>query len=92
MLWSNKGLLPILSREGANVTVHRAGEPEVVTPGDYGEEGFVYQALAPLPDHGGRVPVVGSWLVDGQAAGIGIRESDGPVTTNMSRFVPHLFR
>jgi glutathionylspermidine synthase len=122
MLWSNKGLLPILwelfpnhpnlapayahsprelvdyvrkpllSREGANVTVHRAGEPEVVTPGDYGEEGFVYQALAPLPDYGGRVPVIGSWLIDGQAAGIGVRESDGPVTTNMSRFVPHLFR
>jgi glutathionylspermidine synthase len=122
MLWSNKGLLPILwelfpnhpnllpaypqsprvltdyvkkpllSREGSNVTVHRAGEPEIVTPGEYGEEGFVYQALAPLPDDGGRVPIVGSWLIDGEPAGIGIRESDGLVTTNTSRFVPHLFR
>ncbi|WP_373283899.1 glutathionylspermidine synthase family protein [Silvibacterium dinghuense] len=28
----------------------------------------------------------------GEAAGIGIRESDGLIVTNTSRFVPHLFR
>jgi glutathionylspermidine synthase len=35
--------------------------------------------------------VLGSWLIDGVAAGIGIRESSTPVTNNLSRFVPHLF-
>jgi glutathionylspermidine synthase len=35
--------------------------------------------------------VIGSWVIDGEAAGMGIRESDGPVTNNTSRFVPHLF-
>jgi glutathionylspermidine synthase len=36
--------------------------------------------------------VLGSWLVDGKPCGIGIREPDGYVTTNVSRFVPHLFQ
>jgi len=81
---------PLLSREGANVTLHAAGE-EIQTEGEYGEEGFVYQALAPLRCFDGKYPVIGSWLVGEEAAGIGIRESDTPVTTNTSQFVPHLF-
>lgn len=80
---------PILSREGANVTLVGPGL-SVRTPGPYGAEGWVYQALAPIPTLDGRVrPVVGSWIVDGEPCGIGIRESDGPVTTDLARFVPH---
>ena len=82
---------PKLSREGANVTIHAARE-SAATPGDYGEEGFVYQAYAPLPDFGGNRPVIGSWVIDGESAGMGIRESNGPITDNLSRFVPHLFQ
>jgi glutathionylspermidine synthase len=81
---------PLLSREGANVTVKRHGSLER-TEGEYGEEGYVYQQYAPLPDFGGNHPVIGSWVVDGVARGIGIRESDSLVTDNFSRFVPHLF-
>jgi glutathionylspermidine synthase len=33
-----------------------------------------------------------SWLVDGESAGMGIRESKGLITNNTSSFVPHLFR
>ena len=44
-----------------------------------------------LPEYDGNYPVIGSWLVDGYACGIGIREDRGPITTNTSRFVPHLF-
>src|SRR5438876_8421927 len=44
-------------------------------------------ALAPLPQFGGRHPVVGSWVVASQPAGIGIREDDDPITRNTSRFV-----
>jgi glutathionylspermidine synthase len=58
------------------------------TRGDYGEEGFVYQAYAPLPDFGGSRPVIGSWVVDGEPAGMGLRE-DGLITGNLARFVPH---
>jgi glutathionylspermidine synthase len=81
---------PKMSREGANITLID-GERKFETPGDYGEEGYVWQAAAPLPDFQGKRPVIGSWVIDGEAAGMGIRESDGPVTNNTSRFVPHLF-
>ncbi|MDE3197262.1 MAG: glutathionylspermidine synthase family protein, partial [Acidobacteriota bacterium] len=82
---------PLLSREGANVT-YRSRNCEIVTPGTYGEEGFVWQALAPPAVFDGNWPVLGSWLItDRGPAGMGIRESDGPVTGNLSRFVPHYF-
>jgi glutathionylspermidine synthase len=85
---------PLLGREGANITMHRP-EGDFTTEGDYGEEGFVYQELAPLASFDGRYPVVGSWVVGHEpgnaAAGAGIRESETPVTTNLSQFVPHLF-
>jgi glutathionylspermidine synthase len=80
---------PLLSREGANVSIRRVFEPGFETGGDYGEEGYVFQEYAPLPDFGGVRPVIGSWVIGQEAAGIGIRESDGPVTDNTSRFVPH---
>jgi glutathionylspermidine synthase len=80
---------PLLSREGANVRLVMFGEEVAASGGDYGEEGFVYQALAPLPRFDGRVPVLGSWVVAGEPAGMGVREADGLITTNASRFVPH---
>ncbi len=50
-----------------------------------------YQEYQPLPDFHGRRPVVGSWIVNGFACGVGIREDSGPITRNTSRFLPHLF-
>ena len=38
---------PKLGREGANITL--VGDTTIDRPGDYGEEGFVWQALAPVP-------------------------------------------
>jgi glutathionylspermidine synthase len=81
---------PLLSREGANLTVRHGGTVRQ-TEGPYGNEGFVYQAVARIPNFDNAYPVIGSWLVDGDAAGIGIRESETPVTNNLSCFVPHLF-
>ncbi len=79
---------PLLSREGANVTL-RDGDAVRESPGGYGREGYVYQALSPLPEFDGNHAVVGSWMIGGLPAGIGIREDDGPITRNTSRFVPH---
>jgi glutathionylspermidine synthase len=81
---------PLLSREGANLTIRR-GSSVQETAGPYGAEGFVYQARARIPNCNGTYPVLGSWLIDGVAAGIGIRESATPITDNRSCFVPHLF-
>lgn len=81
---------PMLSREGANVTV-KTTSGTVETSGDYGEEGFIFQARASVSDFSGFYPVMGSWVIGGEAGGVGIRESDKLVTDNLSRFVPHLF-
>jgi glutathionylspermidine synthase len=35
--------------------------------------------------------VIGSWVIGGDPAGIGIREDDSPITKNTSRFLPHYF-
>lgn len=83
---------PKLSREGANVAWIERGVVLEETGGDYGEEGFVFQALAPMLDFDGRRPVFGLWIVDHEAAGLGIREDSRRITGNLSRFVPHFFR
>lgn len=82
---------PLLSREGANVTVHTMKE-HLESTGEYGAEGYVFQQLAPIPDFDGKRPVLGSWIIGQEAGGMGVREADGWVTGNTSRFVPHLFR
>ncbi|MEO7086065.1 MAG: glutathionylspermidine synthase family protein [Gemmatimonadaceae bacterium] len=82
---------PLLSREGANVTVHTMKE-HLESTGEYGAEGYVFQQLAPIPEFDGKRPVLGSWIIGQEAGGMGVREADGWVTGNTSRFVPHLFR
>ncbi len=81
---------PILSREGANVTVVKNNQYVTHTEGEYGEEGFVYQELCPLPESEGNFALVGSWIIGQEAAGIGIRESNSLITDNGSRYVPHV--
>ena len=83
---------PFFGREGANVTVSLSGITMESTSGSHAEDAFVYQKYSDLATSGRTHAVLGSWLIDGEPAGIGIRESDGYVTTNTSRFVPHLFR
>jgi glutathionylspermidine synthase len=83
---------PKLSREGANVSWIEGGVVVEETAGDYGEEGHIYQALASIPDFDGHHPIFGVWVVDHEAAGLGIREDTSKITGNLSRFVPHFFR
>ncbi|MEP6781850.1 MAG: glutathionylspermidine synthase family protein, partial [Gemmatimonadaceae bacterium] len=95
VLWEAYVKKPILSREGAGVTVTLFDQTlaETGTQG-YGEEGYVYQALASVPNFDGNRPVIGSWAIGQEegnvAGGIGVRESSSLITDNMSRFVPHV--
>ncbi len=82
---------PVFSREGSNTSIVVGGKTLEETGGEYGEEGYVFQQYAPLPDFDGWHPVVGSWLIGGVPAGMGIRESRGRITDNRSQFVPHYF-
>lgn len=83
---------PKLSREGANVALFSGGVAVEENGGDYGAEGFVYQALADIPVFDGHRPVCGVWIVDHEPAGLGLREDTRRITGNFSRFVPHFFR
>jgi len=82
---------PLFSREGANICIHRDGSVTEYE-GSYGGKGSVFQELAHIPSLAGNYPVIGSWVIYGEPAGIGIREDSREVTTNSSRFIPHLFR
>lgn len=86
---------PLLSREGANITVVRNGAIAYETKGTYTGR-TILQALAPdavfpAPDNQPRQPVLGLWMVDQDCCGLGIRESRTPVTDNLSSFIPHFF-
>jgi glutathionylspermidine synthase len=80
---------PFLGREGANVTIVKDGQ-RIEVGGPYGGR-HVCQAYSPLPVFDGNHAVIGSWVIDGEARGIGVRESNGPITEDLARFVPHYF-
>jgi glutathionylspermidine synthase len=81
---------PLLSREGENILIAKDGAASE-TEGTYGAEGYVYQRYRPLPEFEGNYPVIGSWIIGGEPAGMGIREDRTEITKNTSRFIPHLF-
>lgn len=81
---------PLLSREGANITLYKNNSIVEATPGDYGQEGYICQALAPIIKEETGYSIIGSWVVGQEACGITFRESDNLITTNKSRFIPHI--
>jgi len=80
---------PLLGREGDNIEIH-APDAQTATDGGYDAGRFVYQQYFELPEYAGQRPIVGSWVIDQEPAGVGIRESEGLVTRNESPFVPHI--
>lgn len=80
---------PLYSREGANIELLTQGKPLDQDAGPYGAEGFIRQALAPLPQFDGNYVVLGSWIAAGKACGLSLREDASPITKNTSRFLPH---
>lgn len=83
---------PLLSREGENVSLFREGQEVFSAPGNYGKEGYVIQAYAPLFTSEFGHAVLGSWIVGDRACGLGMREDMSPITANLSRFVPHIIK
>ena len=86
---------PLHGREGLGIRVHTAeGDPTELTAGGQAPgpapEGYCFQQWAPLPSFDGNYAVLGAWVVAGAAAGVGVRESDGPITDRYARFVPHV--
>lgn len=80
---------PILSREGANIEVN-AGFIREQSKGLYDDCPRIIQAFHALPCFEGNYPVIGCWMVDGKASGMGVREDDSVITKDTSRFIPHI--
>ena len=80
---------PLYSREGANIELVVGGSTVDSDAGPYGAEGFIRQAIAPLPQFDGNYTVLGSWIAAGQPCGLSVREDASPITKNTSRFLPH---
>jgi len=88
---SNYVRKPLMSREGANITLVRDNATVVATPGPYNGK-QIYQALAPAAVFDNRHTVLGLWMIDQDCCGMGVRESFSPITDNLSSFVPHFFK
>ena len=83
---------PVYSREGANTTIIKGGQVAEHTSGDYGHEGYIAQQFFEIEQFEGWTPVLGTWVVAGEAAGMGIREQKGTrITGNMAGFAAHYF-
>jgi len=92
---------PMHSREGSNIIMVGVDGEKLETPGPYDNRMTIDQRLGPPTvfadgpggvENGGRWPVLGLWMIDQECCGMGVRESAGPITDNLSSFVPHLFR
>lgn len=86
---------PVLAREGANVTLIENGQSMPLAGSDFNpayDNRYVCQEWHAMPEFEGWHPVIGSWVVGDEPAGIGIREDRGEVTGNMSCFVPHFIK
>ncbi len=82
---------PVFGRQGAGISIVNSAFNQTA-PGAYDGTGYVYQKFEPLPDLGGIYPVVGSFVVGGKAAGIGMREDSSIITKGASSIsVPHYF-
>lgn len=86
---------PILGREGANIQLAGTFSDTLLSGSQanpfYEGDGYIYQKYAPLPKFQERHPLIGSWIIGDEPAGIGIREDKNIITGNGSHFVPHYF-
>jgi glutathionylspermidine synthase len=81
---------PILSREGASVSIFKDGEIlEASQNTAYAEQPQIIQAYAQLPQFDGFRPVIGAWIIGDTCAGLGVREDQSRITQDLSRFKPH---
>ncbi|AWK14691.1 glutathionylspermidine synthase family protein [Candidatus Fukatsuia symbiotica] len=81
---------PLFSREGANIQITENGQRIAQTEGPYGAEGMIVQQFHPLPRFGDSYTLIGSWLINDQPCGIGVREDRQLITQDSSRFYPHI--
>ena len=81
---------PALGREGSNVSILRHGQSLAANNGPYADNLMVYQERAEVLRGTGTTCVFGLWMVGNTCRGLSLREQEGLITGNASRFVPHI--
>jgi len=82
---------PLLGMEGVGISIETGvGELEKRDNFGYGEEGFIIQEYVELAQAFGYHYMLGSWAVDGEAAGVIIRGDTSRVTGRHCLIIPHI--
>jgi glutathionylspermidine synthase len=82
---------PLLGMEGVAISIETGfGAVEAKESCGYGAEGFIIQAYIELPVAFDYHYVVGSWAIDGEAAGIIIRGDTSKITGRHCLIIPHI--
>jgi len=83
---------PFFSREGANIVIVKDGKIVEESEGEYDGGACILQEQASLFRHKTKHAVIGSWVIGDRPCGLGMREDEGLITKDMSRFVPHIIK
>jgi len=77
--------------EGANIEIIFPDDQarSELSAGEYTEQGFIVQAYEELPVFENYHLVVGSWLANNRAVGMGIRADQSKITGARALFIPH---
>ena len=82
---------PMLGLEGVATSIESGfGSIEQKESFGYGAEGFIIQEYIELPQAFGYYYAIGSWAIDGEAAGIIIRGDTSKITGRHCLIVPHI--
>jgi glutathionylspermidine synthase len=82
---------PMLGQEGVAISIETgSGSIEQKESFGYGAEGFVIQEYIELPEAFGYYYAIGSWVIDGEAAGIIIRGDTAKITGRHCLIIPHI--
>ncbi|MGB3202068.1 MAG: glutathionylspermidine synthase family protein [Nodosilinea sp.] len=82
---------PMLGLEGVGTSIETGvGELEKRDTLGYGSEGFVIQDYIELPQAFGYHYMVGSWVINGEAAGIILRGDTSRITGRHCLIIPHI--
>ena len=82
---------PISGREGANIEIvfPQASSQNEKSDGEFSDDAFILQAYQPMPQFDDYNLLVGSWLVNNRAVGLGVRADRSKITGRQAIFVPH---
>jgi glutathionylspermidine synthase len=82
---------PMLGLEGVATSIESGfGSLEQKESFGYGSEGFIIQEYIELPEAFGYHYAIGSWAIDGEAAGIIIRGDTSKITGRYCLIIPHI--